>query len=248
MKKYDDRNKLIHLHTISKALKFTGDAQPEIKEHIIHFKHNSSACSKTYLFQLRHPEYREFVVRYKQEFVVSEKHSLNSAERSHAIHKSLRSLSPGYCRILPIRAHILASCLCAARSHVSLACDAHQSVKKRWAANVSWCVSIEDRPLGPQLSTPQSHGEPIRDEIRLWLAKGHESDWPSVLSLAGVIFYIWTGAARAKNVLPPMCFQCECSWYTTHLSFPLSCSTVRGDTTLVCKAYYTAVHIDGASH
>ena len=51
-----------------------------------------------------------------------------------------------------------------------------------------------------------------------WLAKGQKSDWPSVLSLAWVVFYIWKGAAHPRKMLPCMYFQCASSWYMTRLS------------------------------
>ena len=71
-----------------------------------------------------------------------------------------------------------------------------------------------------------------------WIAKGQKSDWPSVLSLAWVIVYIWKGAAHATNVLPRKCFQCTCSWYTARLSSLLSRFPVCIERTLI----YT-VHI-----
>ena len=88
------------------------------------------------------------------------------------------------------------------------------------------------RSRGGRLTQDHRCGWPWRADPRQdnhWLAKGQKSDWPSVLSLARVIFHIilWEGASRHGNVLPHTCFQCACFWYATHLSSPLSRYTVR---------------------
>ena len=51
-----------------------------------------------------------------------------------------------------------------------------------------------------------------------WLAKGQQSDWPSILSLAWAIFHIMERYYTcSKNVLPHIRSQCACFWYATPL-------------------------------
>ena len=73
------------------------------------------------------------------------------------------------------------------------------------------------------------------------LQRGQKSDWPNMLLLARVIFHTWKGAARVRNVLPHIYFQCVCSCYATRLSSPLSRNIMCGDATLVCEGPHSNI-------